>query len=217
MANELTQENQQAGQRVDKGIRIFKNPFLESLTHVHPIIPLLLWSPFILFLFYRSLKVYELAWSQFLLIAPIALLVWTFSEYILHRFVFHFPAKSKAAKYFVFLFHGLHHDDPNDGTRLVMPPVPAALFIFLLYQFYALLVPANYLPAFMGWFLIGYLIYDYIHYATHHFPMKSKAARYLKAYHLKHHYSGEASRYGVSSPLWDYLFGTVTGPKKEGY
>jgi sterol desaturase/sphingolipid hydroxylase (fatty acid hydroxylase superfamily) len=214
MANDMTREERKQN---PSSIRIFKNPFLESLTHVHPITPLLVWGPFIVYLFYRSLKVHDLSISVFLALAPLGLLIWTISEYLLHRFVFHFPAKSKAGKYFVFLFHGLHHDDPADGTRLVMPPVPAALFIFILYHFYGLFFSTQMLPAFMGWFLIGYLIYDYIHYATHHFPMKNKVARYLKAYHLKHHYSGEASRYGVSSPLWDYLLGTVTGPKKEGY
>ena len=61
---------------------------------------------------------------------------------------------------------------------------------------------------FCGGFIIGYLIYDYIHYSTHHFPMRSGLAKYLKHYHLKHHYSGEGGRYGVSSPLWDWVFGT---------
>ena len=60
-------------------------------------------------------------------------------------------------------------------------------------------------------FIVGYLIYDYIHYATHHFPMRNRAAKYLKHYHLKHHFSGEGGRYGVSSPLWDVVFGTRPG------
>lgn len=199
----------------DSKIRIFENDFLESLTHVHPIVPLVLWIPIIGALFVVSQKANNHSVSDYVIWAFTGLIVWTLTEYVLHRFVFHFPAKSRAGKYFVFLFHGLHHDDAQDASRLVMPPVPALLIVGLLYLFFGMFIPAQYLKLFMGFFLIGYLCYDYIHYATHHFPMTSKVGRYLRSWHLKHHYSGEESKYGVSSPLWDYIFQTVTGPKKK--
>ena len=41
--------------------------------------------------------------------------------------------------------------------------------------------------------------------------MRSPLAKFLKHYHLKHHYSGEPGRFGVSSPLWDRVFGTDPG------
>ena len=31
---------------------------------------------------------------------------------------------------------------------------------------------------------------------------------FLKVYHLQHHYGAKGLRYGVSSPLWDRVFGT---------
>jgi len=206
--------NQETNNKPGSRIRIFKNPFLESLTHVHPITPLMVWVPVIVYFYWQTFQVVPFSSVTVAFWLVVGLFVWTLTEYMLHRFVFHFNASSKAGKYFVFLFHGLHHDDPQDGTRLVMPPVPAILIIFLLYHFFSLFIPADYLQLFMANFLIGYLIYDYIHYATHHFPMTGPVGRYLRTYHLKHHYSGEESRYGVSSPLWDYVFGTVTGPKK---
>ena len=196
-----------------ESIRIFKNPILESFTHVHPIIPLLLWSPVVVWFFYRAFTVQALSLNEVLLSALFGLVLWTFTEYTLHRFVFHWNAKSAAGKYFVFLFHGLHHDDPQDPTRLVMPPVPAILIVALLWSLFSLIFPLRYLDSIMGAFLVGYLCYDYIHYATHHFAMTSKVGKYLRKYHLQHHYSGEMSKYGVSSPLWDYIFKTVTGPK----
>lgn len=196
-----------------ESIRIFKNPILESFTHVHPIIPLLLWSPVVVWFFYRAVNAQGLTLNEVLLSALFGLVLWTFTEYTLHRYVFHWNAKSAAGKYFVFLFHGLHHDDPQDPTRLVMPPVPAILIVALLWSFFSLIFPLRYLDSIMGAFLVGYLCYDYIHYATHHFAMTSKVGKYLRKYHLQHHYSGEKSKYGVSSPLWDYIFQTVTGPK----
>lgn len=198
-----------------QSIRIFKNPILESFTHVHPIIPLLLWLPVILFLFYRGATIKGLSSFEFIILFFAGILLWSFTEYVLHRFVFHWNAKSRAGKYFVFLFHGLHHDDPQDPTRLVMPPVPAILIVSLLWLLFSAVFPYKIIDVLMAYFLIGYLCYDYIHYATHHFAMTSKLGRYLRKYHLQHHYAGEQSKYGVSNPLWDYVFGTVTGPKED--
>jgi len=64
------------------------------------------------------------------------------------------------------------------------------------------------LPPFFAGFVFGYLCYDMLHYATHHFPMKTRVGAWLKHYHLLHHYQDERYGYGVSSPLWDYVFGT---------
>jgi sterol desaturase/sphingolipid hydroxylase (fatty acid hydroxylase superfamily) len=57
-------------------------------------------------------------------------------------------------------------------------------------------------------FIAGYLFYDLTHYATHHFPMRAGMWKWLKRYHMMHHYKSPNQRYGVSSPLWDYVFGT---------
>ena len=103
----------------NESIRIFKNPFLESLTHVHPIVPLVFWVPIIIFLFYRGITLKQVEIFELILLSFGGLLLWTITEYILHRYIFHWDAKSRAGKYFVFLFHGLHHDDPQDPTRLV--------------------------------------------------------------------------------------------------
>lgn len=196
-----------------QSIRLFKSDFMESLTHVHPITPLVFWSPVILWFFYRSFNSDAISIEIFSLVAVFSLLVWTFTEYTLHRFVFHYKAKSRFGKYIIFLFHGIHHDDPNDKTRLVMPPVPAVMIVSVLYFLFKQFIPGQLLNAFMGWFLIGYLIYDYIHYATHHFPMKGKTARFLKKWHIQHHHTKEPVQYGVSNPLWDYIFRTL--PKKR--
>lgn len=200
-----------------ESLRIFKNPILESFTHVHPIIPLILWAPVATYLGYTGFVNNNLSLLQMITWFAIGLIVWTFTEYTLHRVVFHFPGKSSLSKKFVFLFHGLHHDDPDDPTRLVMPPVPAILIMGLLYSMFGLMIPANFLDVFMSSFIIGYLLYDYIHYATHHFPMKSPVGRYLKKFHLQHHFRHEKAKYGVSSPLWDIIFNTMEGPKEEGY
>lgn len=198
-----------------ESIRLFENPMLEAMTHVHPIIPLVMWGPFTAWLFYRAATIDQLTISGWFVCLVSGLLIWTLTEYAVHRYLFHFPAKNAITKRMVYLFHGIHHDQPDDATRLVMPPVPAVLLMGLFYGMFSLVVPAQYLNGFMGFFVVGYLCYDYIHYATHHFPMRSKVGKYLRKYHLRHHHAKEESKYGVSNPLWDYALGTVTGPKKE--
>jgi sterol desaturase/sphingolipid hydroxylase (fatty acid hydroxylase superfamily) len=63
-------------------------------------------------------------------------------------------------------------------------------------------------PAAFAGLLVGYLFYDMLHYATHHFSMKRGLWLWLKKYHMRHHYDDDHAGYGVSSPLWDYVFGT---------
>jgi len=198
----------------EQSIRLFKNPLLELLTHVHPIIPLIMWAPVSLYFFYQA---YFFSKNSILVLLPvfsIGLLFWTLTEYVIHRYVFHFESEKPLIKRMIYLFHGIHHDDPDDATRLVMPPVPAILIMSLLIYIFYIFVPKDYFYAFTGSFIVGYLAYDYIHYATHHFPMRSKVGKFIKKYHLLHHHAKEDSKYGVSNPLWDYVFRTVTGPKK---
>jgi sterol desaturase/sphingolipid hydroxylase (fatty acid hydroxylase superfamily) len=96
-----------------------------------------------------------------------------------------------------------------------MPPVvsiPLALFFYgLFYLVFGRIAPA----AFAG-FLVGYLFYDMLHYATHHFTMKNGVWLWLKKYHMRHHYDDDHVGYGVSSPLWDYVFGTRQARQKTG-
>jgi sterol desaturase/sphingolipid hydroxylase (fatty acid hydroxylase superfamily) len=191
-----------------ESIRLFENDLLERLSHVHPITPLLMWGPFVIWLLWRSFTVHELPVLPVLAIGVAGIFTWSLSEYCLHRYIFHFPARSKTGKWFVYLFHGNHHDDPKDKTRLVMPPAGAIPIMAILYLLFSLVIPRPWIEPFCAFFIVGYLIYDYIHYSTHHFPMRNPVAKFLKHYHLKHHYSGQGGRYGVSSPFWDSVFGT---------
>ena len=190
-----------------KEVRLFNNDLLESLTHVHPAVPAIIWLPFIGLLIYKEIQVgHQL--STWLTGAALGLIVWTLTEYILHRFVFHFSATSKAGKWLVYAFHGLHHDDPQNPTRLVMPPVPAIIYSSLLYGFYYLIVGPELINIFFSFFMLGYLAYDYIHFYTHHGKGEGRMGKFLKRYHLDHHFKDHDKKYGVSSPLWDHIFRT---------
>jgi sterol desaturase/sphingolipid hydroxylase (fatty acid hydroxylase superfamily) len=144
----------------------------------------------------------------------IGLFLWTLAEYTLHRFVFHFKPRNAFQERLSFLFHGVHHYQPQAKTRLVMPlplSIPLAGLFFLLFWLVAgrlIGAPLWVGPLFAG-FLIGYLVYDLIHYATHHFSMRRGYWKYIKRYHMAHHYKNPDGIFGVSSPIWDYVFKTT--------
>jgi sterol desaturase/sphingolipid hydroxylase (fatty acid hydroxylase superfamily) len=197
-------------------IRLFKSDTLEFFTHITPLAVLIIWLPVVGFFLARSLV--EPYRSGFPMYIPagfiLGMFFWTFLEYTLHRFVFHFPARGKLQERIIFLFHGIHHAQPQCKTRLVMPPAVSIPMGFIFYGLYILIiatllqVPWWVSPLFAGT-IFGYLIYDMIHYATHHLPMHIGYAKFLKRYHMQHHFKTPNQRYGVSSPLWDLVLRTM--------
>ncbi len=190
-------------------VRLFKSDLLESFTHIHPVVPLLIWAPVIGVLLYRAVTVDFVSPLMMALVAVLGLLVWTLTEYTLHRFVFHYPATSAFGKRIVYILHGLHHEDPVDPTRLVMPPLPAIIYATLLFIIFRALIGPTYVEAFMAFFMMGYLAYDYTHYYVHFFNPTTTVGKFLKRYHMQHHFADYEAKWGVSNPLWDYVFGTV--------
>jgi sterol desaturase/sphingolipid hydroxylase (fatty acid hydroxylase superfamily) len=57
----------------------------------------------------------------------------------------------------------------------------------------------------------GYLVYDYIHFPTHHFRPKTAWGKRFKENHMKHHYLKKGGKWGVSSSFWDHALGTFHG------
>ncbi len=190
-------------------IRVFQNPWLEKTTHVHPVVPILLWSPIISFLFYRSFAVHGLSFLAVVSLGIAGLFAWTLTEYLLHRFIFHFEATTPRQERLAFLMHGLHHADPNDPTRLVMPPVGSLILGAIVFTICRLLFGAVIAEPLFASLVIGYLCYDYVHYFIHHSDPRTRLGRVIKQHHMKHHFVTPNARWGVSSPLWDHVFGTL--------
>jgi sterol desaturase/sphingolipid hydroxylase (fatty acid hydroxylase superfamily) len=109
------------------------------------------------------------------------------------------------------MLHGIHHDHPRDRQRLFMPPVPATIIAAILLLFWFIFLGYNAF-GFMSGITTGYLLYSYIHYSVHTKPVY-QPLRSLWKHHALHHYKYHDKAYGVSSPLWDIVFGTMP-PKK---
>jgi len=189
-----------------KSERMFKSDALEALSKIHFAVPLFIYIPVITYFVYSSLE-QHIGTGFFLFIFLIGFMTWTFTEYILHRYIFHFEPASKWGQRIHFIFHGVHHDYPNDKKRLVMPPsasIPLALLFYFLFSL--VLKSQSQLHAFYAGFLFGYLLYDMLHYAIHHYNFKSSLMKTIKKHHMLHHYSDSTKGYGVSSALWDLIF-----------
>lgn len=201
--------------RSDEPIRLFKSDFLEFFTHISPVVVTIIWLPVILYFFISAIvnHVPGTSWAYIPAAFLIGLFVWTFMEYTLHRFLFHFKPHNKFQERISFLFHGVHHAQPQCKTRLVMPPavsIPMGLAFYGL--FYLVLnvilgIPHWVAPMFSA-VLLGYLTYDITHYATHHFRMRSGYLKFLKRYHMAHHFRDWNAAFGVTSPVWDKVFKT---------
>lgn len=199
----------------DETVRMFKSDFMEALSRVHPAVPLIIFVPVILYMIYLSIYNFNIETLNIIGLVVFGIFIWTITEYLLHRFIFHFEMKSKIGARIHFIFHGVHHDYPSDSRRLVMPPsvsIPLAALFYFLFRF--LIGDIAVLPFFAG-FLTGYLFYDMTHYAVHHFNMHSKFWLAIKNHHIKHHYQDPDKGYGVSSPLWDYFFRTTFAKKED--
>jgi sterol desaturase/sphingolipid hydroxylase (fatty acid hydroxylase superfamily) len=96
-----------------------------------------------------------------------------------------------------------------------MPPSVSIPLAFFFYALFCLIVPRGLLPVFFAAFLLGYVWYDTIHYATHHAPMKGRLGHWLKQHHLRHHYMDDERGFGVSSLLWDFVFRTLSTRKQK--
>ncbi len=212
--------------RDEAPIRLFKSNLFEFFTHVHPVVVLMIWLPVMLYhlaLAISGLPASGLTPPYLALGFAIGVIVWSFTEYTVHRFIFHFePAKPPPwLERLIFLFHGIHHAQPWDKTRLVMPPavsVPLALLFYWLFRQVVggWLGAPQWVDVLFSGFSAGYVTYDMLHYATHHLPMKWGPLKLLKKYHMLHHYKTPNERYGVSSPAWDVVFGTYPEEDASG-
>ena len=199
--------------------QLFNNRYLEHLTKTHPLVVWTLYTPMIIFMLYYCGAAFKMSGLKIGLLFLTGAFSWSFFEYIMHRYVFHFMAESEKTLKIVYVLHGNHHEYPRDKQRLLMPPVPSIIMaaaIFLSMYAIAFLAGLSYIVfAFFPGFISGYLVYGTMHYAIHAFNPPFKWMKPLWRNHHLHHYKKQEKGFGVSSTLWDHVFGTMFDLKKE--
>jgi sterol desaturase/sphingolipid hydroxylase (fatty acid hydroxylase superfamily) len=191
--------------------RMLQSDFLDFFTRTPWWVVPLIWIPIVCGLFRHGVMERGAGLLPAGAVAVTGTFIWTLSEYGLHRFFFHWKPDHSWGSRLHFLVHGVHHDWPQDRFRLVMPPIVGCLIaVPFATVFWLALGPVWFFPFFAG-FLSGYICYDCNHYATHHLKWNNPVFQAVKKHHLLHHHSPQHKdrNYGVTSPLWDVVFGTM--------
>jgi sterol desaturase/sphingolipid hydroxylase (fatty acid hydroxylase superfamily) len=129
--------------------------------------------------------------------------LWSLLEYLLHRFVLHQWPTFAA-------MHAEHHAAPRAFVGTPTWVTLGVLWtIFFLPECY--LWSFNVASGLIGGVMMGFLWYGVLHHVIHHghpralYSLLSKSADR----HRQHHYSGRAGNFGVTTSIWDRLFGTA--------
>ena len=178
------------------------------MTKTHPVIVYLIYFPVIIYMLHYGATRKGMAPGREAEIFISGVLFWSLFEYFMHRYVFHMIMESERGKRFVYTMHGVHHEYPRDKNRLFMPPVPSIVISSIIFFLMYLLVGWSALSFFPG-FVFGYIVYGSMHYAIHSFPPPKFLKSLWRNHHL-HHYKTPDKGFGVSSVIWDMVFGTMT-------
>lgn len=108
-------------------VRLFKNAYLERMTYMPIYLFLPVWLAAIVVVFIYSLP-QPFFHGLFLYVS--GYLTWTLTEYLGHRFFFHFNFSSESGRKLIYVIHGNHHELPKDKLRNMMP-----LSITILWQY----------------------------------------------------------------------------------
>lgn len=195
------------------GFKVLENNFLEKyVATAHWTLPGLWSIPATIYLLHKAAVVLAQDWSDVALLFMVGMLGWTLVEYWLHRWLFHAaPSQNLAIRNIQFTLHGYHHEFPDDPGRLVAPPILAVPVFVILTTLVIACFPGNW-PAILAGIFFGYLCYDWMHYYTHHGRHRSKLGKFMRRFHMEHHYKDANSQFGLSSPLWDFIFLTYRRP-----
>ena len=194
--------------------RMFDQNLLEWFSHIHPASLVAVYVPWSAYSFWRGLATGVSPALSVVLFAA-GLFGWTLLEYLIHRFSFHYVPRGPIGMFYAYMIHGVHHAFPEDDRRWLVPPIisatiSAGIYFLLRWIFGGLLC----LPIFAGG-LVGYLVYDLSHYAMHRGRSRFAFFNLLRQRHLQHHYATPERWFGVSTPIWDYVFRTTAPARRD--
>jgi sterol desaturase/sphingolipid hydroxylase (fatty acid hydroxylase superfamily) len=149
------------------------------------------------------------------------LVLWTVTEYAVHRFVLHvaFPAGGRwPTRVLHRLFdasHADHHAQPWDGYHINghLDTLLVAGWLVPL----SFLAPAYTASVAVAALFAGYVAEEWAHHAMHYQNHPWRYFQYVRRRHLYHHSRhGTGTAYGITSDFWDRVFRTrIPSPHRE--
>jgi sterol desaturase/sphingolipid hydroxylase (fatty acid hydroxylase superfamily) len=134
-------------------------------------------------------------------------MLWTLAEYLVHRFVYHKVAVLKD-------LHGMHHAHPSDliGSPIWVSVAIFALVFFLIARLWDVEIACGTTSGLIS----GYIWYLLIHDAVHRWQLAEKSwLRGHRLRHLRHHRYPVPGNFGVTTSVWDLVFGTAIAPGRS--
>ncbi|MCH7399957.1 sterol desaturase family protein [Belliella sp. DSM 107340] len=192
--------------------QMFSNPVLEKISRTHISIPIILFVVISVVSFYYAMTTTNIGLVVGLPVLLAGIIVFTFVEYMMHKHFFHMEPDTPVKDKLQYTVHGVHHDYPKDKDRLAMPPFVSAFYALVFYVVFSFIM-GSYALFFLPGFLFGYAAYLGVHYIVHAYQPPKNFFKILWVNHAVHHYKNPDVAFGVSSPLWDYILGTL--PKKD--
>lgn len=197
-----------ASKKINDSGRLFRSPFLEAMTRTHIAFPLTIFYGTGLLALYASLSYFNLRVLPTISLFVVGAFFFTLVEYLVHKHFYHMGTDSPRKARLQYMFHGVHHDHPRDKKRLALPPIMSVLVAAMFVGIFYLLMGEPGI-AFGGGFMTGYATYLLAHYAIHVYNPPKNFLGVIWKHHNLHHYVGDTGAFGVSSPLWDHVFGTM--------
>jgi 4-hydroxysphinganine ceramide fatty acyl 2-hydroxylase len=142
-------------------------------------------------------------------------LLFYLSEYSFHRFAFHAPPSPWPwLRKMQHRLHYDHHAEPNRLDLLFLPAWFLVPIVVLNGAIVSLVFGAERVPAILLGMMLGVLHYEWVHYLAHiPYQPRTSFGRWMKQYHLRHHFISEKLWFGVSNPALDFLYRTYRAPK----
>jgi len=137
------------------------------------------------------------------LIFAAGLFAWTLVEYVIHGVLGH------THRTFVTPLHDVHHSDPR-AVFALGAWIPTAVVLAGALAWFGL-APG---VIFYGGIVGGFAAYEYLHYRIHFASPSCAVEARLRARHLAHHTREPDAIFGVTTRIWDVVFGTEPAPER---
>jgi sterol desaturase/sphingolipid hydroxylase (fatty acid hydroxylase superfamily) len=136
---------------------------------------------------------------------------WTLIEYLLHRFVLHLRPHTLAIRRTIEHLHLGHHREPSDEAKVTVPVYGSMPIAVVLLALFRLLTGSWEVAALLMIGSIGgYLAYETVHFRIHCQAAGGRWLWWQRKQHFFHHFKDQGRCFGVTTALWDWVFGTAT-------
>ena len=140
--------------------------------------------------------------------ACLGLFAWTLIEYAIHGPLSH------RWKTFVSPLHWIHHENPRN---VFTSPLAAAPVAGLLFAIGVAMVGPLHAGVFVTAAVAGFIRYERIHWRIHFRMPRNENERTRRSHHLAHHFANPRAYWGVTTRVWDRVFGTLPASWKDDY